>query len=222
MTNPLSPIVFDAPPRALLTEADAGRIATAIEAELALSTRAMYASAWRQCERWCRGRGLDALPAAPEALAAYQTDRAEAGLTFGTLDGYRSGIAHRHHQESLSDPTADVVVRRVRRGLRRIMGVAPLRQAHLTVSELAENRVPHRPDRAIGIRDRAVILLGYASAMRPGEISALDVEDLITKPTVILISVRRSRPTRTATVSSSASLAATTVSPTRSGHSTPG
>ena len=195
MTNPLLiPTVLDAPPRTVLTEADAGRIAVAIEADLAPSTRAMYAGAWRQWERWCRGRGLDALPAAPEALAAYLTERAEAGLTFGTLDGYCSGIAHRHFQEGLSDPTADVVVRRVRRGLRRIMGVAPRRQAHpLTVAELARIVSRIDTDRAIGIRDRAVILLGYASAMRPGEISALDVEDLIIKPTGILISVRRSK-----------------------------
>ena len=198
MTNPLLiATVLDAPPRAVLTEADAGRIATAIEAELAPSTRAMYAGAWRQWERWCRVRGLDALPAAPDALSAYLTERAEAGLTFGTLDGYCSGIAHRHRQEGLSDPTADVVVRRVRRGLRRIMGVAPRRQAHpLTVAELAQIVSRIDTDRAIGIRDRAVILLGYASAMRPGEISALDVEDLITKPAGILISVRRSKTDR--------------------------
>jgi hypothetical protein len=93
-----------------LTASDAERIATAIEAELAPSTREMYAGAWRQWERWCRGRGLDPLPAAPEALAAFLTERAEAGLTFGTLDGYCSGIAHRHHQQGLADPTADVVV----------------------------------------------------------------------------------------------------------------
>ena len=74
------------------------------------------------------------------------------------------------------------------------MGVAPRRQAHpLTVSELAHIVSRIDTDRAIGIRDRAGILLGYASAMRPGEISALDVEDLITKPTGILISVRRSK-----------------------------
>jgi hypothetical protein len=50
-----------------------------------------------------------ALPALPEALAASLTEQAEAGLTFGTLDGYCSGIAHRHHQEGLPDPAADVV-----------------------------------------------------------------------------------------------------------------
>jgi integrase len=102
---------------------------------------------------------------------------------FGTLDGYCSGIAHRHHQEGLSDPTADVVVRRVRRGLRRIMDVAPRRQAHpLTVAELVQIVSTIDANTAIGVRDSAVILLGYASAMRPGEVSALDVEDLTAKP----------------------------------------
>jgi len=177
-----------------LTASDAERIATAIEAELAPSTRQMYAGAWRQWERWCEGRGLNPLPAAPEALAAFLAERAEAGLTFGTLDGYCSGIAHRHHQEGLAEPTADVVVRRVRRGLRRIMGVAPRRQAHpLTVAELGQIVSGIETHTASGTRDRAVILLGYASALRPGEVSALDIADIITKPAGVLIVVRRSK-----------------------------
>jgi integrase len=127
-------------------------------------------------------------------LAAYLTERAAAGLTFGTLDGYCSGIAHRHHQEGLSDPTADVVVRRVRRGLRRIMGVAPRRQAHpLTVAELGQIVSSIEADTAIAIRDRAILLIGYASAMRPGEVSALNVEDMLRKPTGVLINIRRSK-----------------------------
>ncbi len=40
------------------------------------------------------------------------TERAEAGLTFGTIDGYCSGIAHRHNRDGLEDPTADVTERR--------------------------------------------------------------------------------------------------------------
>ncbi len=42
--------------RASLTASDAERIATAIEAELAASTRATYDCAWRQWDRWCQGR----------------------------------------------------------------------------------------------------------------------------------------------------------------------
>jgi integrase len=110
------------------------------------------------------------------------------------LDGYCSAIAHRHHQEGLPDPTADVVVRRVRRGLRRIMGTAPRRQAHpLTVAELEQVVSTIDPATAIGARDRAVTLLGYASALRPGEISALDLADIARKPAGILVAVRRSK-----------------------------
>jgi len=177
-----------------LTGDDAARIAAAIDAELAASTRRAYTSAWRQWEVWCRDRGIAALPAAPEAIAAFITERAESGLCFGTLDGACSAIAHRHHQDGFPDPTADVGVRRVRRGLRRVMGTAPRRQAHpLTVDELDKLVSSIDADTAIGVRDRADILLGYASALRPGELSALDLADVIPKPTGILVAVRRSK-----------------------------
>ena len=193
MTNHLS---VPTPPLALLglTSDDTARIAAAIDAELAESTRTSYLSAWRHWEAWCRGRGIPALPTVPESLAAFLAERAEAGLCFGTLDGACSAIAHRHHQEGLPDPTADVLVRRVRRGLRRIMGTAPRRQAHpLTVTELEQIVSTIDTGTAIGARDRAVILLGYASALRPGELSALDLADIVPKPTGILVAVRRSK-----------------------------
>ncbi len=196
MTNPLTrpdePSLLR--PRASLTATDAERIAAAVDAELASSTRETYACGWRQWERWCRGRGIGPLPAPPEALAAFLAERAEAGLHFSTLDAYCSGIAYRHRQEGLADPTADFLVRRVRRGLRRILGVAPIHQAHpLTVTELGQIITTIDASTATGKRDRAIFLLGYASAMRPGEISALNVEDLARKPAGILISIRRSK-----------------------------
>lgn len=190
------PVLVRASPlaRTGLTTNDAERIAAAIDAELAESTRTSYASAWRQWAEWCHRRDLVPLPAASEPLAAFLAERAESGICFGTLDGYCSAIAHRHHQEGLPDPTADVVVRRVRRGLRRIMGTAPRRQAHpLTVDELGQLVAAIDPLTPIGARDRAVILLGYASALRPGELSALDLADIITKPAGVLMAIRRSK-----------------------------
>lgn len=180
--------------RAGLTATDAERIATAVEAELAVSTRETYACGWRQWERWCRGRAIPPLPTPPEAIAAFLAERAEAGVHFSMLDCYCSGIAYRHRQEGLADPTADFLVRRVRRGLRRILGVAPIRQAHpLTVVELGQIVASIDTGDAEDIRDQAILLLGYASAMRPGEISALNVEDLQRLPTGVLITIRRSK-----------------------------
>ncbi|WP_343057936.1 site-specific integrase [Nocardioides soli] len=69
-----------------------------------------------------------------------------------------------------------------------------MRQAHpLTVAELGQIVDAIDTDRVRGVRDRAILLVGYASAMRPSEISALDVEDLLRKPTGVLIRIRRSK-----------------------------
>jgi len=107
MTTP--PITPEEPPLTLahvpLTATDAERIATAVEAELAASTRETYDRGWRQWERWCRGRDIQPLPASPEAIAAFLAERAEAGVRFSTLDCYCSGIAHRHRQ-ALRSPAA--------------------------------------------------------------------------------------------------------------------
>lgn len=148
-----------------------------------------------------RAIGLAMLSLALIALAHALERMVEAGsaewlnlLVFGTLDGYCSGIAHRHHQEGFADPTAEAVVRRVRRGLRRIMGVAPRQQSHpLTVVELGQIVSSIDADTAIGKRDRAILLVGYASAMRPGEVAALNVEDILRKPSGVLIHIRRSK-----------------------------
>lgn len=192
LTTPAEPPLPGA--RVCLTATDAERIATAVEAEIAASTRETYACSWRQWERWCSGRGIQPLPAQPEAVAAFLAERAEAGVHVSTLDCYCSGIAHRHRQEGMADPTADFLVGRVRRGLRRILGVVPIRQAHpLTVAELGWIVASIDTDDAKEIRDRAILLLGYGSAMRPGEISAFNVEDLQRKPTGVLIIIRRSK-----------------------------
>lgn len=189
-TRPSRPAI----PGGVLTPADLQRIALAIEAELAVATRAAYRSSWRHWEAWCRTRGIAPIPAVPESLAAYLTERAESGISCGTLDGACAAIAYRHRREGLADPTADEVVRRVRRGLRRIMGTAPRRQAHpLTVAQLAQIIASIDPGCDIGVRDRAVLLLGYAAALRPSELAALNLADVTVDPSGLLIAIRRSK-----------------------------
>lgn len=177
-----------------LTARDAERVATALDANLAASTRIVYASAWRQWESWCRQRGITPLPAEPEALAAFLAERAEAGLSYGTIDITCSAVAHHQQEESLPDPPADITLRRVRRGLRRIIGAAPRRQAHpLTVTEIEQIVMAMDVGTTIGLRDRAILLLGYASALRPSELAALYIADVVARPGGILVTVRRSK-----------------------------
>ena len=181
-----------------LTAHDAERVAAAFEADLARSTRLVYASAWRQWESWSHERDVSAMPADPEAFAAFLAEHAETGLTFGSIEVAYSAIAYRHQLHGLPDPTAHVTVRRVRRGLRRILGTAPRRQAHpLSVAELATIVTSidggTHPGTPKGQRDRAILLVGYAAALRAGELAALRLEDLESRPNGLLIHIRRSK-----------------------------
>ncbi|HEY0950792.1 tyrosine-type recombinase/integrase [Nocardioides sp.] len=78
--------------------------------------------------------------------------------------------------------------------LRRVLGTAPRRQAHpLTVAELGQIVASIDPTSRIGVRDRAVHLLGYAAALRPSEIAALHLADVSVDSHGLLITIRRSK-----------------------------
>lgn len=57
------------------------------------------------------GEGDQPVAGTAGSVAAFLAERAEEGVHFSTLDCYCSGIAHRHRQEGLADPTADFLVR---------------------------------------------------------------------------------------------------------------
>lgn len=177
-----------------LTEADALRIRTAIAANHAETTLTVYACAWRQWEAWCLGRNLESLPGSPAAVCAYLTERAAQGISFATLEVACCAVAHQHRSHGLEDPTRREAVRQVRRGLRRTLGTAARRQAHpLSAAEI--RRIVTDIDRtaAQGARDAALILLGFASALRRSELAALTLTDVETKPAGLLLRIRHSK-----------------------------
>jgi len=173
---------------------DVARIETAIAAHHAPSTLESYGSAWRGFERWCHQRGFTPLPATPEVVCAYIITQAERGLTMGMVTSTLAAIAHWHTSAGMKSPTDSELVRRVRRGLRRILGIAPRRQARpLMVDDIRQILAAIDRTTAAGKRDAALILLGFASALRRSELAALDVTDIASKPGGLLITVRRSK-----------------------------
>lgn len=177
-----------------LTDADLARIAAAIDAGRASSTRAVYACAWRAWTRWCAARGVPPAPATPHAVCAYLTERAEQGASVPTLELACAAIGAHHRDLDLPDPIRHECVRQVRRGLRRTLGTAPRRRAHaLDTAEITTIVAAIDPTTPAGARDRALILLGYASALRPGELAALRIADLVPQPGGLLLHVRRSK-----------------------------
>jgi len=105
-----------------------------------------------------------------------------------------AGSCIRARIHGLADPTINDAVRQVRRGLRRLIGTAPRRQARPLSTTEFRRRLDHLDRTTVkGDRHAALILLGFASAMRRSELAGLDLIDISHRPGGILITIRRSK-----------------------------
>lgn len=83
------------------------------------NTRRSYSSAWKRFASWCEAENCEALPANPETVAGYLSERAAAGSSIPTLQIARAAIRYFHQERGLENPAASAGVARVFRGLRR-------------------------------------------------------------------------------------------------------
>jgi integrase len=111
------------------------------------------------------------------------TQRVADGLAVISLSPFISVINHVHSAHGLPNPNENRAVRQVRDALRGTYGVALVRQAH-PLSVVQIRTLVTGIDRATlgGARDAAFILLGYAGAPRIGELAALALDDLESRP----------------------------------------
>ena len=139
-------------------------------------TIAEYARDWRDFERYCRARGLSALPADPLTVARYAATLAGV-RAIATIRRRMIAISQAHQERGFEPPTAHKVVREVLAGIAHTHGSAQQKSA-LTLDLLRAALLTIDETTLKGKRDRALLLLGFAGAFRRGELAALDVEHL--------------------------------------------
>lgn len=176
---------------AALRKARAGLAAAA----RAPNTARAYAAAWRDFEGWCAVAGLPPLPAAEETVCLYVAHLARERRV-STIEQRLAAISDKHRAAGLAPPVG-VDVREVLAGVRRELGTAPRRKDALTVAQLREI-VGRLPDDAVGIRDRALLLVGFASGLRRAELAGLDLADVRVVDRGLVVRVRRSKTDRKA------------------------
>jgi site-specific recombinase XerD len=161
------------------------------KASKAPATQAAYGSDFRIFAAWCRDRCLSALPATAAALCGFLADEAAAGKRASTLGRRLAAIRYFHRAAGYDTPTGDEKVKAVLSGIRRTIGAAPVRKkaatADITIAMAATGTSLRE------LRDRAVLLLGFAGAFRGSELVALGVADIEHVPEGLLITIRRSK-----------------------------
>jgi integrase len=144
------------------------------------NTLAAYTSDLQAFGAWCWARSVSAIPASPETVAAYIADRGT-DLSPRTLQRHCASIAQAHRLKGLPSPTQHELVRTCLQGLRAKAATSrPVRRKGRKTKApalLAEQvRMILRridPDTGAGLRDIALMLVGYKAALRRSELAGL-------------------------------------------------
>jgi len=169
--------IVDLPaPAASFAEAEAAA-ADYRRAARADNTRRAYRAGVAAFTEWCAVHIQTALPAAPATVAAFLAAEAGRGLAVNTLRLRHAALRYLHLLAGYPPPTASPLVSTTFAGIRRAHR-RPLRKKTALVVEPLRAALKAIPDTLPGLRDRALILVGFAAALRPSELAGLDVAAL--------------------------------------------
>jgi integrase len=142
------------------------------------NTLKAYGRDWAHFARWCRMRGADPLPPAPELIGLYITDLAaprgtSPALAVATIERRLSGLAWGYAQRGLRLERANRHIATVLAGIRR-RHARPPAQKEAILPEDIRAMLATLPHDLRGLRDRAILLIGFAGGLRRSEIVGLD------------------------------------------------
>ncbi|WP_374121977.1 site-specific integrase [Frankia sp. AiPa1] len=169
-------------------------------ASRASATWRAYDSDLRQFRAWCAQQpgGPQAIPAAPSTVAGYLAALADAGYRPTTIRRRIAAISVAHQLAGYPSPTRAPQVSAVWDGVRRTLGIRPDRKRALDTELLARvmaafDAPPEPEPPAADLRDRALLLVGFAGCLRRAELVGLDVADLDETPDGLVVHVRSSK-----------------------------
>ncbi|MYE10940.1 MAG: tyrosine-type recombinase/integrase [Gammaproteobacteria bacterium] len=155
----------------------AGSCAHAAKGGLSENTERALRSDLTIYAAWCDARGLAALPANPDTIAAFVDDMA-ASRAPATVRRYVASVAAAHRSIGQGKPAGGEVVKRALRRMHRRKGRRQQQAGGLTWP-LRERLLKVPGDRLIDARNRALLAVGYDTMLRRSELVELQVADLV-------------------------------------------
>jgi integrase len=158
------------------------------------ATLKSYRNDWRDFETWCRLHSLPSLPSTPETIALYIADQASTRAV-GTITHRLTSITKAHQAAGLKESPAssrNFIVGETLKGVRRVLGTHQQGKDPLLANDIRKI-VRAALDSVIGLRDAALILVGFAGAFRRSELARICVSDLTFTREGVVIDLRVSK-----------------------------
>jgi hypothetical protein len=160
------------------------------------NTRRAYEGDLRRFAAWCSSAGLVAMPAAPGTIAVYLRHLADAGRKVSTIERGLAAICVAHTRAGHTSPWKHPLVADMLKGLRRELGTRPYKKKAAD-DDILRRMLGVLPSNMMGLRDRALLTLGWCAAFRRSEVVAVDVEDRTPAPKGLVVLVRASKTDQT-------------------------
>jgi len=187
-----------------ITEGQAADVIDTMEKARADNTKRAHESRLAVFRSWLAAQGMqliDGVPVPAPVIVMYLCNRWDAGRKLNTIDADLASICYWHAEQGLESPSRDKAVRDCFAGLKR--------KTAESIRDGAADRVPVRADAAIGdvirrmvnmidaqaandairLRDRAMLLLGFALGARRSELAALRPEHIQWDEQGIIVSI---------------------------------
>lgn len=137
-----------------------------------------YGRDWAHFARWCRMRGADPLPPSPQLIGLYIADLAAPtgqfpALSVSSIERRLSGLAWGYAQCGQRLDRKDRHIASVLAGIRRRHARPPAQKEAILPEDLRD-MLATLPHDLRGLRDRAILLVGFAGGLRRSEIVSLD------------------------------------------------
>lgn len=160
--------------------------------EGAENTSRAYGSDIRKFITWCELREELPVPASLDTLIVYVTELA-AEYKFATIQRHLAAINKLHHVQGLESPSAHRQFKIFLEGIKRTKGIRQ-KQApafELSTFKWAVSQLDISTNK--GLRDKALLLLGFTGAFRRSELVSLNVEHLAFNTDCLVVTLERSK-----------------------------
>ena len=158
------------------------------------NTLRAYESDWLDFYDWCNHAKLSPLPAEPETVINYINDLAD-NAKANTVSRRLSAISENHKAANFfeQNPCRHALVRNALDSIKREKGTMQHGKAPILMEDITELSSYFAIGDITGIRDKALVLIGFMGAFRRSELVAINIEDLSFSNDGVIILISKSK-----------------------------